>query len=141
MTCTRNYVLRTMPLLACKIDLNNWKSELSRGCSNDVRRSIKSPPAVLPNHPLTRRRQFESDNIRRSRRRIRHRDVRDANVNILRSWINERLKWGSARCILYTGIVDIQDGVAPCDILDILSMLVSDLFKRGTLIWIYQYLP
>jgi len=55
------------------------------------------------------------------------RTIKDANIDLLRSWVNEQLDWNPSRCILYGGIFDIQENVTPSQFIDNLSMLVSDL--------------
>ena len=60
------------------------------------------------------------------------RTISDANIDLLRSWVNEKLNWIPARCIIYGGITDIQENKSPSAILDDLSMLIGDLKAKNS---------
>ncbi|MEL6989196.1 MAG: hypothetical protein AAGK97_15395, partial [Bacteroidota bacterium] len=59
------------------------------------------------------------------------RTIKDADINLLRSWISNQLNWIPDSCILFGGISDILDGKSPSEIVDDISLLVSDLKSKN----------
>ena len=55
------------------------------------------------------------------------RTITDANVDLLKCWVAEKLNWIPTRCILYCGMQDILDDVTANVILDNVGMLISNL--------------
>ena len=58
------------------------------------------------------------------------RTIKDANVDLMKCWVEEKLNWTPTRCILYCGFQDILDDVTPSTILDNVGMLISNLKQK-----------
>ncbi|MEL6987306.1 MAG: hypothetical protein AAGK97_05700 [Bacteroidota bacterium] len=65
------------------------------------------------------------------------RTIQDADINLLRSWINEQLSWTPDSCILFGGISDVLGEKTPLEIIDDLSLLISDLKSKNAEMNIY----
>ena len=65
------------------------------------------------------------------------RTISEANLDLLRSWVTEKLEWIPSRCIIYGGISDIQENNPPSDILDNLTILIGDLKSKNADMDIY----
>ena len=59
------------------------------------------------------------------------RTIKEANIDLMKSWITDKLDWIPARCILYGGIADILENTNPSKILDSIGMLISDLKTKN----------
>lgn len=55
------------------------------------------------------------------------RTIREANIDLVKCWVSEKLQWVPKCCILYCGIQDILDGSIPAEIFDKLGSLVANL--------------
>ena len=55
------------------------------------------------------------------------RTIKGANIDLIKTWISERLQWVPKCCILYCGLQDILDNSPPSDIFDKLDFLVMEL--------------
>ena len=55
------------------------------------------------------------------------RTLKEANIDLLKCWVSERLHWAPKCCILYCGLQDILDGSVSTDIFDKLGSLVTSL--------------
>ena len=55
------------------------------------------------------------------------RTIKGANVNLIKSWVTEKLNWAPERCFLYCGFQDILDEVTTNDILDSVGAPVTEL--------------
>jgi len=58
------------------------------------------------------------------------RTIKEANVDLLKCWVEEKLNWSPTRCILYCGLQDILEDASPTTILDNVGMLISILKQR-----------
>jgi len=59
------------------------------------------------------------------------RTIQGATMDLVRCWINEKLDWTPARCILYCGIHELMEDVSADNILDGLGSLILDLKKKN----------
>lgn len=59
------------------------------------------------------------------------RTVNEANIDLLKSWVSERLNWTPAKSVLYCGIQDILSGATPNSMIDGLGALVSSLKEKN----------
>lgn len=57
--------------------------------------------------------------------------IEGANMDLLRSWITDKLNKIPSTCIIYNGIYDILEGKSPATILDDLGCLISDLKEKN----------
>ena len=57
------------------------------------------------------------------------RTINGANVDLLKSWVSEELKWEPTRCILVCGSHDILEEETSSNILDNLGGLITELKK------------
>lgn len=55
------------------------------------------------------------------------RTINDADIHVFRSWISRKLNWKPSECIFYGCLADIKDSLSPSDILDNLTLLISDI--------------
>lgn len=55
-----------------------------------------------------------------------------ANMDLLRSWVREKLSWIPSDCVVYCGLHDINDGLSSDAILDNLGSLISDLKDKNS---------
>ena len=71
------------------------------------------------------------------------RTINGANIDLMRCWVTEKLNWSPSRCILYCGINDIIDGLAPNTILDNLGTMITELknVNESMQIYICQLVP
>lgn len=65
------------------------------------------------------------------------RTIKEANIDLIRCWVAEKLNWIPSRCILYCGIFDVLDNATPNKILDNLGTLVSELKEKNEDMEIY----
>ena len=65
------------------------------------------------------------------------RTIAEANMDLLRSWVIEKLNQIPSECVIYSGIYDILDEKSPAAILDNLGSLISDLKERNNDMNIY----
>ena len=65
------------------------------------------------------------------------RTITGANMDLLRSWVTEKLNRSPSDCVIYGGVYDILCDVAPEIILDNLGVLISDLKEKNTEMKIY----
>ncbi|KAK4308822.1 hypothetical protein Pmani_010427 [Petrolisthes manimaculis] len=56
---------------------------------------------------------------------------KDANVDLLKCWVHEKLSWNPAKCIVYYGLCDVMDNESPASIIDNLGSLVSELKNKN----------
>ena len=54
-----------------------------------------------------------------------------ANMDLLRSWVNEQLKTIPSECEIYCGLYDILEGKTPENILDCVGYLISDFKEKN----------
>ncbi len=59
------------------------------------------------------------------------RTIKGANMDLLRSWVKEKLNKRLSTCIIYNGIYDVLEGKSPTTILDDLGCLISDLKEKN----------
>ncbi|MEL6989823.1 MAG: hypothetical protein AAGK97_18590, partial [Bacteroidota bacterium] len=59
------------------------------------------------------------------------RTIKDADIELLRSWVNEKLQWKPSRCILVCGTQDFIEEKTASTILDSLGSLVADLKHKN----------
>lgn len=57
--------------------------------------------------------------------------ITGANMNLLRSWVTEKITQIPSKCVIYNGINDILEGELPATILDNLGSLISDLKEKN----------
>lgn len=96
----------------------------------------KHDPQQLTEHVTTAKCLLLGDtNIRRVQRS----DLQDncsvktvvrADMDLLRSWVKEKLKEIPNECVIYCGLYDILEGKLPENVLDCLGYLISDLKER-----------
>lgn len=55
----------------------------------------------------------------------------EANFDLLKCWIHEKLTWTPDRCIIYGGLYDTLEGKAPTETIDHLSALISELKSKN----------
>ncbi|KAK3855973.1 hypothetical protein Pcinc_037657 [Petrolisthes cinctipes] len=60
------------------------------------------------------------------------RTIFEANMDLLRCWINEKLSHIPSECILYNGITDILEEKSPTTILNNLGLLIADLKETNS---------
>ena len=65
------------------------------------------------------------------------RTLKDANIDLVKCWINEKLQWTPKNCILYCGLQDIIDGTSPADAMDRFGSLVTCLKEVNEEMTIY----
>lgn len=65
------------------------------------------------------------------------RTINEANVDLMKCWISEKLVWIPARTILYCGIQDIMDGLSCSTVIDNLGALVTTLKEKNENMEIY----
>lgn len=59
------------------------------------------------------------------------RTIPGANMDLLRSWVSEKLSTSPSKCIIYSGTVDIIEEHSTANILDNLGSLISDLKEKN----------
>ncbi|KAK4313508.1 hypothetical protein Pmani_015143 [Petrolisthes manimaculis] len=65
------------------------------------------------------------------------RTITEANMDLLRSWVSEKLTRSPSECMIYGGVCDILNKVDPETILDSLGSLISDLKEKNAEMKIY----
>ncbi len=63
--------------------------------------------------------------------------ITGANMDLLRSWVNEKLTQTPSICVIYNGINDILEEELPATILDNLGSLISELKDKNNAMKIY----
>lgn len=63
--------------------------------------------------------------------------ITGANMDLLRSWVNEKLTQTPSICVIYNGINDILEEELPATILDNLGSLISELKEKNNAMKIY----
>ena len=65
------------------------------------------------------------------------RTIKDANIDLMKCWVSERLHWAPKCCILYCGLQDILDRSMSADIFDKLGSLIASLKEVNEEMCIY----
>lgn len=65
------------------------------------------------------------------------RTIMGASVDLLRSWVTEKLSQIPSECVIYCGIYDILEEKSPVTILDNLGSLISDLKEKNSNMKVY----
>ena len=65
------------------------------------------------------------------------RTIPEANMDLLRSWVTEKLTKTPSDCVIYNGIYDLLEDKTPAIILDNLGALISDLKEKNTNMNVY----
>ncbi|KAK4316345.1 hypothetical protein Pmani_012474 [Petrolisthes manimaculis] len=60
------------------------------------------------------------------------RTVTHANMDLLSSWVSEKLTWSPSHCVIYCGLYDVLDGKSPDSIYDNLGSLISNLKDKSS---------
>ena len=59
------------------------------------------------------------------------RTISGANVDLIRSWVSEKLNWKPTRCFLVCGIHDILEGETSSNILDSIGTVITELKNKN----------
>ena len=106
--------------------------------SAEVHPACPSPPPSPPSSCLL----LGDTNLRRVLRSdledtCRVRTIPEANMDLLRSWVAERLVKAPSECVIYNGTYDLLEDQTPEIILDNLGALISDLKEKNVNMNIY----
>lgn len=106
--------------------------------SANVHPACPSPPPPPPSSCLL----LGDTNLRRVLRSdlqdsCRVRTIPEANMDLLRSWVAERLVKAPSECVIYNGTYDLLEDQTPEIILDNLGALISDLKEKNVNMNIY----
>ena len=65
------------------------------------------------------------------------RTITHANMDLLSSWVTEKLSWSPSHCVIYCGLFDVLEENSPDSICDNLGSLVSNLKDKNSNVEIY----
>ncbi|KAK3852968.1 hypothetical protein Pcinc_040466 [Petrolisthes cinctipes] len=128
--------LMSTEIKAAYATIENLQKRVSDLEQQTQKRSNQSTQAANPPYPTSS--LLLGDN---NLRRVLRSDLTDtssvktvtgANMDLLRSWVNEKLNRIPLECVIYGGMYDILHDVAPEIILDNLGCLISDLKEKNT---------
>lgn len=59
------------------------------------------------------------------------RTIKEADVDLLRCWVSEKLNWSPTTCYIYAGLYDLKNNMDPVSILDNIAALVGELKEKN----------